>query len=280
MHHEFAFESYEYHIDNFEDKADFLFIKTWCLEPEIMEFALANGSEKTADIIKTIKGMSGYRRPTDKQKAAIALDLLSNRTAREILVGVYGDKIAVLFSERESEKAEKLSGDLAATELASHGIEIGSKRVAFSDAGQRIASKHDVSTGNTYRASVRAVKALEMYADGFWENNLVEIGKISGELIALTHDEMKKLGLKDQSVLDVNSGRRELRSYIEQNYGGNQAEFARVMGVTRHKVSEWISNDWIVYKGKLWSSRRDLPVLTTTIHEREKEELDIPGEDN
>jgi hypothetical protein len=52
-----------------------------------------------------------------------------------------------------------------------------------------------------------------------------------------------------------------LIDYIAAHFGGNQSEFARHMGVSRQKVNGWISDGWIVVDDKLYSPRRDIPVI-------------------
>jgi hypothetical protein len=52
-----------------------------------------------------------------------------------------------------------------------------------------------------------------------------------------------------------------LLEYIAAHHGGNQSEFARHMEVNRHQVSKWVADGWIVVDGKLYSPRRDIPVI-------------------
>lgn len=49
-----------------------------------------------------------------------------------------------------------------------------------------------------------------------------------------------------------------LADYIAANFSGNQSEFARHMGVTRHQVSKWIADGWIVVGDKLYSPKREI----------------------
>jgi hypothetical protein len=49
-----------------------------------------------------------------------------------------------------------------------------------------------------------------------------------------------------------------LREYIDKEFGGNQAAFARAKGVKRAQVTQWINKDFIVVDGALYSHRRDL----------------------
>lgn len=50
-----------------------------------------------------------------------------------------------------------------------------------------------------------------------------------------------------------------LLKYIEENFAGSQAEFARQAGVSRQQVTQWINKEFIVVDGKLYSPRRDIP---------------------
>lgn len=51
----------------------------------------------------------------------------------------------------------------------------------------------------------------------------------------------------------------ELIEYINKYYGGNKAAFARAMGVPKQSVNTWISSGYIVYRGAIYSKRRDIP---------------------
>lgn len=51
----------------------------------------------------------------------------------------------------------------------------------------------------------------------------------------------------------------ELADYIKDNFGGNNSEFARHMGVDRQKVGLWVRSGWVVLNGALFSHRRDIP---------------------
>lgn len=50
-----------------------------------------------------------------------------------------------------------------------------------------------------------------------------------------------------------------LESYIAVFFGGNQAEFARHMGVNKQQVTKWLKDKWIVMNGSLYSPRRSIP---------------------
>ena len=56
-----------------------------------------------------------------------------------------------------------------------------------------------------------------------------------------------------------------LGEYIEKYYGGNRAEFARVLvtatgkPVQKEQIYQWEGKGFIVWCGKLYSPRRDLP---------------------
>jgi DNA-binding transcriptional regulator YdaS (Cro superfamily) len=52
-----------------------------------------------------------------------------------------------------------------------------------------------------------------------------------------------------------------LSEYVMLHFSGNQSEFARHMGVSRQKVNGWVADGWIVVDGKLYSPRRDIPVI-------------------
>lgn len=56
----------------------------------------------------------------------------------------------------------------------------------------------------------------------------------------------------------------ELIEYINKYYGGNQAAFARALGVPKQRVSDWINSEYIVYKNTIYSKRRDIPLSSTT----------------
>ena len=53
-----------------------------------------------------------------------------------------------------------------------------------------------------------------------------------------------------------------LKEYIKENHNGVQAQFARVVGVSKQQVFVWIQEDFIVITNneeiKLYSHRRDL----------------------
>ncbi|SFN76597.1 hypothetical protein SAMN05216516_1207 [Izhakiella capsodis] len=50
-----------------------------------------------------------------------------------------------------------------------------------------------------------------------------------------------------------------LSEYIAARYGGNQAGFARAMGVNRQQVTKWLNDGWIVSGNWIYSPRRELP---------------------
>ena len=56
-----------------------------------------------------------------------------------------------------------------------------------------------------------------------------------------------------------------LGEYIEKYYGGNRAEFARGLvtangkPVQKEQIYQWERKGFIVWRGKLYSPRRDLP---------------------
>ncbi|HAT1642380.1 TPA: hypothetical protein I8Y18_003542 [Raoultella ornithinolytica] len=50
-----------------------------------------------------------------------------------------------------------------------------------------------------------------------------------------------------------------LLDYIIDNFGDNQSEFARRMGVSRQKVNGWIADGWIVVGATLYSPKRVIP---------------------
>ncbi|MDI3359761.1 hypothetical protein QQF21_17155 [Lelliottia sp. V89_10] len=51
----------------------------------------------------------------------------------------------------------------------------------------------------------------------------------------------------------------DLNEYINQNFGGNKAEFARKMEVNPQQVTKWIRDGWIVVGHILYSPRRSVP---------------------
>ncbi|WP_167335189.1 hypothetical protein [Pectobacterium fontis] len=52
-----------------------------------------------------------------------------------------------------------------------------------------------------------------------------------------------------------------LIEYINLYFGGNQAAFARHMGVRPQKVQDWLNAEWIVVDSKLCSVRREIPTI-------------------
>ncbi|EFK2453927.1 helix-turn-helix domain-containing protein [Escherichia coli] len=52
---------------------------------------------------------------------------------------------------------------------------------------------------------------------------------------------------------------RTLSDYIAFYHNGNQAEFARHMGVNRQQVTKWIKGGWIVINHQLFSPQRGIP---------------------
>lgn len=50
-----------------------------------------------------------------------------------------------------------------------------------------------------------------------------------------------------------------LRGYINKNYGGNQAAFARACGVLPTQVTKWITKNYLVIDGVLCKPQRKLP---------------------
>ncbi|EEU4804689.1 hypothetical protein HBD71_002388 [Salmonella enterica] len=51
-----------------------------------------------------------------------------------------------------------------------------------------------------------------------------------------------------------------LKQYIEEQYGGNQAAFARAIGKPRQQVNGWLdSGNWYVYGGCLYQQKMLLP---------------------
>ena len=51
-----------------------------------------------------------------------------------------------------------------------------------------------------------------------------------------------------------------LSSYIQENHGGNAADFGRTMGVDRNAVYRWISKGYVVLNNKLYAPIRALNV--------------------
>ena len=43
-----------------------------------------------------------------------------------------------------------------------------------------------------------------------------------------------------------------LIDYIQKHYGGNQAAFARAVGVQPAQVTQWLNSEYIVKSGKLY----------------------------
>lgn len=255
MHHEFAIESYNAFCEKNPEGADYSFIKHWCLEPEMLEFALEHCDDKVVDIITTIKGMTGYRKPTDKQKAAIALGMLNNCTAIEILLAVYGEKVAGLLRSAET-AATPETADAVETELASHGIELSHKRIAFGVLSDFVTDGNDAKKGNTYRATKAAVR--KMSSEIARGTVPVLATMVVDEIVVVTLDELAKLNQPEADALRFSARPMELERYIELNFGGNHSAFASAMGVNKSKVSEWKKLGWIAYDGALWSSKRTL----------------------
>lgn len=52
--------------------------------------------------------------------------------------------------------------------------------------------------------------------------------------------------------------------YVNANFNGNQAAFARHMSVDAQTVRKWIRADWIVVDGALYSPRREIPALQSS----------------
>ena len=50
----------------------------------------------------------------------------------------------------------------------------------------------------------------------------------------------------------------KLIDYINDNYKGNKAAFARAMKVRPQLVTTWVNGDWIVIDNKMYSARRDV----------------------
>ncbi|QFH71055.1 hypothetical protein FR762_15590 [Enterobacter sp. E76] len=255
MHHEFAVESYEKFIENNPESGEYSFIKHWCLEPEMMEFALANCDEKTASIIETIKGMTGYRKPTDKQKSAIALDMLNGRTAKDILRAVYGDKVKDLLPEDAPVEPEEVSDEVV-SELAKHDIQLSDKRIAFGALSDFVVDKGEEELGNCYRASVSAVENMRKGASRGTVDALATL--VCDERIVVTKDELKKLNQQESDVVTYSSEVMEIERYISIYYNGSHKDFAAALNVTPSKISEWKKLGWVIYDGKIWSSKRTL----------------------
>lgn len=51
----------------------------------------------------------------------------------------------------------------------------------------------------------------------------------------------------------------KLTEYIDKNFNGNKAEFARHMGVKAPQVHQWIAMECIVVDGVMYSPRREIP---------------------
>jgi len=49
-----------------------------------------------------------------------------------------------------------------------------------------------------------------------------------------------------------------LLEYIQKEWGGNQAAFARAQKVDPPQVTQWLKGDFIVVNHKLYSPRREL----------------------
>ena len=52
-----------------------------------------------------------------------------------------------------------------------------------------------------------------------------------------------------------------LQQYIDIYFSGNQAEFARNVGVRPQQVTQWINRGFIMFGGKLYSPRRTIKPL-------------------
>ncbi|MEQ9888855.1 hypothetical protein ABRP55_20240 [Pectobacterium zantedeschiae] len=52
-----------------------------------------------------------------------------------------------------------------------------------------------------------------------------------------------------------------LLEFIQKNFGGNQAAFARHMGVRPQKVQDWLNANWLVIDNQLCSPRREIPPI-------------------
>lgn len=48
----------------------------------------------------------------------------------------------------------------------------------------------------------------------------------------------------------------KLLDYIQKHYGGNQAAFARDIGVKPQMVTQWLNAGFIVFDGRLYSPRK------------------------
>ncbi|MEI7219106.1 hypothetical protein WCT79_19100 [Pectobacterium carotovorum] len=55
-----------------------------------------------------------------------------------------------------------------------------------------------------------------------------------------------------------------LIDYIKEHFGGNQAAFARHMGVRPQKVQDWLNANWLVINNQLCSTRREIPPIAQT----------------
>lgn len=53
----------------------------------------------------------------------------------------------------------------------------------------------------------------------------------------------------------------KLIDYIKKYYNGNKSAFAKACGTTPQRVNDWLVAEYIVDDGKLYSYRRDLPVI-------------------
>lgn len=49
-----------------------------------------------------------------------------------------------------------------------------------------------------------------------------------------------------------------IEHYVDVNFGGNKAEFARYIGVYPHKINEWIRCGWIIVDNILYSPRKEI----------------------
>lgn len=54
-----------------------------------------------------------------------------------------------------------------------------------------------------------------------------------------------------------------LKDHIACYHAGNQADFARHMGVTPQQVTKWINDGWLVSKDTLYSPKRTIPEYIT-----------------
>ena len=63
--------------------------------------------------------------------------------------------------------------------------------------------------------------------------------------------------------LEQNSSQR-LIDFIEHNFNGNKAAFARAQGVKPQQVSQWLAKKFIVVDGEMYSHRRKLNTLVET----------------